>query len=87
MTLAFSTVNRFSMVVLYGRDGRLTAKNGGFRPGAVGSGLGRATRQAAREFSARRAVGVELAASRHVLAEAGLAAVNFTPLPPHVCFV
>jgi hypothetical protein len=44
-------------------------------------------RQAAREFSARRAVGVELAASRHALAEAGPAAANFTLPPPHVCFV
>ena len=30
--LAFSTVNRFCMALLYGRAGRLTAKNGGFRP-------------------------------------------------------
>jgi hypothetical protein len=31
--LAFSIVNRFCMAVLYGRTGRLIAKNGGFRPG------------------------------------------------------
>ena len=31
--LAFSYVHRFSMALLYGRAGRLTAKNGGFRPG------------------------------------------------------
>ena len=30
---ALSDVNRFSMVLLHGRAGRLTAKNGGFRPG------------------------------------------------------
>jgi hypothetical protein len=29
----FSYVNRFSMALLYGRAGRLTAENGGFRPG------------------------------------------------------
>ena len=32
-TLAFSYVNRFCMEFLYGRTGRLRAKNGGFRPG------------------------------------------------------
>jgi hypothetical protein len=31
--LAFSYVNRFSMVLLYGRAGRLNTKNAGFRPG------------------------------------------------------
>ena len=31
--LAFSCVNRFSMALSYWRAGRLTAKNGGFRPG------------------------------------------------------
>jgi hypothetical protein len=31
--LAFSYANRFFMVLLYGRAARLTAKNGGFRPG------------------------------------------------------
>ena len=31
--LAFPIVNRFSVAVLYRRAGRLTAKNGGFRPG------------------------------------------------------
>jgi hypothetical protein len=31
--LAFAYVNRFSMVLLYGRTGCLTAKSGGFRPG------------------------------------------------------
>jgi hypothetical protein len=36
--LAFPTVNRFSMALLRGRAGRLTAKNGGFRPGQVGEG-------------------------------------------------
>jgi hypothetical protein len=30
---AFSDINRVSMALLYGRAGRLTAKNGGFRPG------------------------------------------------------
>jgi hypothetical protein len=75
------------MAVLYGRDGHLTSTNGGFRPGAVGRGVGGARRQAAREFSARRAGGDERAASRHALAEAGLAAANFTPSSPHVCFV
>jgi hypothetical protein len=33
IAFAFSTMNRFSMARLYGRAGRLTAKNGGFRPG------------------------------------------------------
>ena len=36
MPLAFSKANRFSVVVLHGRAGRLTAKNGGFRPGQFG---------------------------------------------------
>jgi hypothetical protein len=31
--LFFPDVNRFCMALLYGRAGRLTAKNGGFRPG------------------------------------------------------
>jgi hypothetical protein len=35
MALAFTYVNRFSMALLYGRAGRLTAINGGFRPRAV----------------------------------------------------
>jgi hypothetical protein len=39
--LAFSYVNRFCMGLLYGRAGRLTAKNGGFRRGQ--GGRGRAT--------------------------------------------
>jgi hypothetical protein len=30
---ALSTLNRFSMALLHGRAGRLTAKNGGCRPG------------------------------------------------------
>lgn len=30
---AFPTVNRFSSALLYGRAGRSTAENGGFRPG------------------------------------------------------
>jgi hypothetical protein len=30
---AFPTVNRFYMALLHGRAGRLTAENGGFRPG------------------------------------------------------
>jgi ATP-dependent RNA helicase DHX37/DHR1 len=30
---AFPTVDRFSIALLYGRAGRLTAENGGFRPG------------------------------------------------------
>ena len=34
--LAFSTVNQFSMAILYGCAGRLTAKNAGFRPGQRG---------------------------------------------------
>jgi hypothetical protein len=29
----FPTVNVLSRALLYGRDGRLTAENGGFRPG------------------------------------------------------
>ena len=33
--IAFSCVNRFCMGFLYGRAGRLTAENGGFRPGQV----------------------------------------------------
>jgi hypothetical protein len=33
--LAFPAVNLLSTTVLYGRAGRLTAKNGGFRPGQV----------------------------------------------------
>jgi hypothetical protein len=33
--LAFPTVNRFCTALLYGRAGRLTAPNGGFRPRAV----------------------------------------------------
>ena len=32
--MAFSIVNRFCMAFLCGRAGRLTAKTGGFRPGA-----------------------------------------------------
>jgi hypothetical protein len=28
-------VNQFSMALLYGRAGRLTAQNGGFRPGQL----------------------------------------------------
>jgi hypothetical protein len=43
-SFAFSLVNRFCMGLLYGRAGRLTAKNGGFRSGqvreAAGAGLG-----------------------------------------------
>jgi hypothetical protein len=31
--LAFSIVNVLSIAVLYGRAGRLTPRNGGFRPG------------------------------------------------------
>ena len=31
--LAFSIVDRFCMALLYGRAGRLTTQNGGFRPG------------------------------------------------------
>ena len=31
--MAFSTVNRFSVALLYGRAGRLTAENCGFWPG------------------------------------------------------
>jgi hypothetical protein len=34
--LAFSYVNRFCMGLVYGRAGRLTAKNGGFRPRRAG---------------------------------------------------
>jgi hypothetical protein len=30
---AFPIVNRFSMARMYGRTGRITAQNGGFRPG------------------------------------------------------
>ena len=33
--MAFPTVNRFCMALLYGRAGRLTAQNGGFRRGQV----------------------------------------------------
>ena len=32
-SLAFATVNRFRMALLYGRARRLTVKHGGFRPG------------------------------------------------------
>jgi hypothetical protein len=32
-TLAFSVGNRFCTALLYGRTGRLTAQNGGVRPG------------------------------------------------------
>ena len=35
MQLAFSYVNRFCVALWYGRAGRLTAENGGFRPGQV----------------------------------------------------
>jgi hypothetical protein len=35
--LAFSTVNILSMALLYGRAGRSTAHNGGFRPGQTQS--------------------------------------------------
>ena len=37
--LAFYYVNRFSMALLYGPAGRVTAKNGVFRPGQPGGEL------------------------------------------------
>ena len=37
--LAFSYENPFCMGILYGRAGRLTVENGGFRPGQLGDHL------------------------------------------------
>ena len=39
--MAFYIVNQFCMVVLYGRAGRLTSKNGTFRPGQSGGAFRR----------------------------------------------
>ena len=37
--VAFPTVNRFCMALLYGRAGCLTSQNGGFRPGSSATAL------------------------------------------------
>ena len=52
MPLAVSYVNRFSMALMYGRTGRLTAKNGGFRPGQTREKLELSRQRAAAEVVA-----------------------------------